>query len=106
MSPTRARACNEPQVPIRMNVVAPTRASSSSAIAVDGAPIPVDVQEIGTPRYTPVWVTYSRLLATSRVSSHTDETTGTRPGSPGSRTVGATSPGASFTWYWRLIPAP
>jgi hypothetical protein len=37
-----------------MNVVAPHRASSSIAIDVEGAPMPVDVQVIGTPWYTPV----------------------------------------------------
>src|SRR4249920_1860834 len=73
------------------------------AIAVEGQPIPVDVQEIGTPRYVPVNVTYSRLLATSRDSSHRLATSGTLPGSPGSRTYGATSPGASLRWYWTLI---
>ena len=38
-----------PAVPSRRNVVAPHRASSSIATDVEGAPIPVDVQEIGTP---------------------------------------------------------
>src|SRR3990172_3037507 len=103
MSPLATRSWNVPHVPIRTNVVAPTRASSSIAIAVEGQPIPVDVQLMGTPLYLPVYVTYSRLVATSCASSHWEATTATRPGSPGSRTYGATSPGASFTWYWRLI---
>src|SRR4029450_5561901 len=103
MSPLRTRSWNVPHVPIRTNVVARTRESSPSAIAVEGQPIPVDVQEIGTPRYVPVNVTYSRLLATSRESSHRLATRGTLPGSPGSRTYGATSPGASFRWYWTLM---
>jgi hypothetical protein len=54
MSPFATWSWNVPHVPILMNVVAPTRASSSMAIAVEGQPIPVDVQLIGTPRYTPV----------------------------------------------------
>src|SRR5919198_201445 len=102
MSPGRTRSWNVPHVPIRTNVVAPTRASSSIAIAVDGQPIPVEVHEIGTPLYVPVNVTYSRLLATSWDSSHRLATSGTRPGSPGSSTYGATSPGESLRWYWRL----
>ncbi len=64
MSPTATWSRNVPHVPIRMNVVAPTRASSSSAIEVDGAPMPVDVHEIGVPLYVPVQVTYSRFVAT------------------------------------------
>src|SRR5262245_24695788 len=102
MSPGRTRSWNVPQVPIRTNVVAPTRASSSIAIAADGQPIPVDVHEIGTPRYAPVNVTYSRLLATSCDSSQMLATSGTRPGSPGRSTYGATSPGESLRWYWTL----
>src|SRR5919204_4868477 len=102
MSPVRTRSWNVPHVPIRTNVVAPTRASSSIAIAVDGQPIPVEVHEIGTPLYVPVNVTYSRLLATSCDSSHRLATSGTRPGSPGSSTYGATSPGESLRWYCRL----
>ena len=86
MSPLCTRSWNVPHVPIRTNVVAPTRASSSIAIAVEGHPIPVDVHEIGTPRYVPVNVTYSRLLATSCDSSHRLATSGTLPGSPGSST--------------------
>ena len=49
MSPLRTRSWKVPHVPIRTKVVAPTRASSSIAIAVEGHPIPVDVQLIGTP---------------------------------------------------------
>jgi len=49
-SPIFARCWSDPHVPARRNVVAPTRASSSRAIAVEGAPIPVEVQLIGTPR--------------------------------------------------------
>src|SRR3989304_3679513 len=96
MSPLATRSWNVPHVPMRTNVFAPTRASSSIAIAVE-------VQLIGTPLYVPVYVTYSRLLATSCASSHWDATTATRPGSPGRRTYGATSPGASFPWYCRLL---
>ncbi len=58
--------------------------------------MPVDVQEIGTPLYTPVCVTYSRDVATWRDSSQSFEMTGTRPGSPGRSTYGATSPGEIF----------
>ena len=39
----------EPDVPTRIKVFAPTRTSSSIAIADDGQPIPVDVTETLTP---------------------------------------------------------
>ena len=53
-------------LPTRMNDVTPTRASSSTAIAVEGQPIPVEVTVIGWPRYVPTIVRCSRLWATSR----------------------------------------
>jgi hypothetical protein len=51
--------------------------------------MPVDVHEIGTPLYLPVWVTYSRGAATCRDSSHNAEMTGARPGSPGQQDIGS-----------------
>jgi hypothetical protein len=50
MSPFCTSSWNVPHVPTRMKVSAPHRASSSMAIDVDGAPMPVDVHEIGAPR--------------------------------------------------------
>ena len=49
-----------PQDPTRMKVSTPTRASSSTAMAAEGLPMPVDVTEIGTPSTVPVAVRYSR----------------------------------------------
>ena len=54
ISPFATLSRKVPQVPTLKKVVAPHRASSSMAIAVDGAPIPVDTQLIGAPLYTPV----------------------------------------------------
>ena len=48
-SPTAAASWMAPQEPTRTNVSAPTRASSSTAMAVDGDPIPVEVTETGSP---------------------------------------------------------
>ena len=47
-------------LPTRMNDVTPTRASSSTAIAVDGQPIPVEVTVISRPLYVPTIVRCSR----------------------------------------------
>ena len=78
--------CIAPDVPTRMNVSAPAPTSSSTAIAVDGQPIPVEVAATGTPSSVPVQVTYSRCWATNTGSLKWRAITSTRPGSPGSRT--------------------
>jgi hypothetical protein len=90
--PFETSSWNMPQVPMPMNVVAPTQASASSAIAVDGQPIPVEQHVIGAPLYVPVWVTYSRFVATCGPSSHMlcDQRHAAR--SPGHGKYGATSP--------------
>jgi len=55
-----------PQVPTRMNVSVPIAMSSSSALAVEGPPAPVEQAEIGPPsRSVPVKVTCSRSTAIS-----------------------------------------
>jgi hypothetical protein len=49
MSPIRIESRKVPAVPTRMKTRAPQRASSSMAIEVEGAPMLVEVHEIGTP---------------------------------------------------------
>ncbi|CAB4668249.1 unannotated protein [freshwater metagenome] len=78
-----------------MNVSAPTIANSSTAIAADGQPIPVEVTDTFSPSRYPVYVTYSRLDATNFASSKRAAIGSQRPGSPGSSTYRPTSPGAS-----------
>jgi hypothetical protein len=55
---TRSEKCTpfwiDPVVPTRMKVVAPMAASSSTAIAVDGDPIPVEQIETMRPPSSPV----------------------------------------------------
>ena len=81
------------------NVFAPTFANSSTAIAVDGQPIPVDVTETERPLYTPVMVLYSLLSATNVAESKCSAMNSTLPGSPGNITKSDTSPVFSWTWY-------
>ena len=75
-----------PVVPTLINVCAPIRINSSTAIAAAGPPIPVLVADIGTPLYLPVYVTYSLCLAISFFSSQYLTILYTLPGSPGRRT--------------------
>ena len=82
-SPSFTSRCSAPQVPMRMNVSAPHLTSSSTAIAVEGHPMPVEQHETLMPSTVPVNVRYSRLNATSFASSKNDAMSGTRPGSPG-----------------------
>ena len=92
-------------LPTRMNEVTPTRASSSTAIAVEGQPIPVEVTVTSRPLYVPTIVRCSRLWATSRGLSRYSATSGTRNGSPGRSATVLTSPGATSMWNWRT-PRP
>jgi hypothetical protein len=89
-----------PHDPTRMRVSAPTRANSSTAMAAEGEPIPVDVTDIGVPSSVPVAVRYSRWSATTVASSHSSVTVSTRSGSPGRRTASATSSSPTSRWYW------
>src|SRR5256712_2398796 len=82
-----------PQVPTRMNVCTPSSFSSSTPIATDGPPMPVDIVDTGTPSSLPVNVRYSRLNATSRAPSRYLAINGVRNGSPGTSTYSPTSPG-------------
>ena len=85
-------SCIAPEVPSLTNVLAPTFANSSTAIAVDGHPIPVDVTETERPLYKPVIVLYSLLSATNFAESKCSAMNSTLPGSPGSITKSETSP--------------
>ena len=104
-SPGSMPSCRAPVLPTRMKLVTPTRASSSTAMAVDGQPMPVDVTVIVRPWYVPFIVRCSRLCATSTGSSRYSATNGTRNGSPGMRTTVLTSPGATPMWNCRP-PSP
>ena len=86
--------CSPAELPTRMNDVTPTRASSSTAIAVDGQPMPVEVAVMRRPLYIPHIVRCSRLWATSRTSVRNSAISGTRNGSPGNSATVPTSPGS------------
>ena len=86
-----------------MTLVTPTRYSSSTAMAVEGQPMPVEVAVMWRPLYQPVIVRCSRLWATSRTSVRNSATNGTRNGSPGSSATEETSPGAMPMWYCRSV---
>ena len=104
-SPGSIPAWRAAVLPTRMNEVTPTRASSSTAIAVEGQPIPVEVTVTSRPLYVPTIVRCSRLWATSRGLSRYSATSGTRNGSPGRSATVLTSPGATSMWNWRT-PRP
>ena len=72
-----------PQVPTRRKVCTPSSRISSTPIATDGPPIPLETAETGTPATEPVKVRYSRLKATSRAPSRKPAMTAVRAGSPG-----------------------
>ena len=61
MSPMDTLGEVEAQLPTRIMVSAPLWCSSSTAMAVEGPPIPVLVTATGTPSRVPVQVRYSRL---------------------------------------------
>src|SRR5258708_39104191 len=88
-----------------MNVVAPIAASSSTAMAVGGEPMPVEQTETARPSRAPVYVTCSRLRAISRGLSSSRAIGSTRPGSPGRRTTSPTSPGLQRMWYCKSAMA-
>src|SRR5260370_5020060 len=92
-------------VPTRRKVCTPSSFSSSTAIATDGPPIPVDIVDTFTPSSEPVNVLYSRLNATSRARSRYFAIIGVRPGSPGTSTYSPTSPAARPMWYFFSVTA-
>src|SRR5260370_21635474 len=94
-----------PHVPTRRKVCTPSSFSSSTAIATDGPPIPVDIVDTFTPSSEPVNVLYSRLNATSRARSRYFAIIGVRPGSPGTSTYSPTSPAARPMWYFFSVTA-
>ena len=98
-SPTLVCSCIAPEVPSRTIVFTPMFANSSTPIAVEGHPIPVDITLTGLSLYVPVNVLYSLLKAISFASSKCPAINSTLPGSPGKITKSATSPGASPIWY-------
>src|SRR5699024_8247919 len=65
--------------------------SSSNAAPAPAAPTPCEATVTRSPRYVPVYVTYSRLLPTSVASSKISAMRRTRPGSPATKTFGAIS---------------
>ena len=91
-SPPHTSSFIPPQVPTLIKVSAPHLTSSSSAIADEGPPIPVEVTETFTPSKYPVYVTYSLLSATSFASSKYAAIFSHLFGSPGSITYFPTSP--------------
>src|SRR5438128_2139104 len=99
-SPILISGCAAPHVPTRRKVCTPSSLSSSTAIATDGPPMPVDIVDTFTPSSAPVKVRYSRLNATSRALSRYSAIFGVRNGSPGTSTYSPTSPGPRPTWYF------
>src|SRR5437870_4417916 len=99
-SPILISGCAAPHVPTRRKVCTPSSLSSSTAIATDGPPMPVDIVDTFTPPSAPVKVRYSRLNATSRALSRYSAIFGVRNGSPGTSTYSPTSPGPRPTWYF------
>ena len=85
-SPSRSDGCIAPHDPTRTRVWAPMVQSSSTAIAAEGPPMPVEVTLTATPSSVPVQVVYSRLAATLAAPSRWAAMRSQRPGSPGSRT--------------------
>jgi hypothetical protein len=71
------------EVPPRMKVSAPILASSSTAMAGDGPPIPVEATDAFSPPRNPVQVSHSRFKATLRGSSKKRAIGSRRPGAPG-----------------------
>jgi hypothetical protein len=94
-SPLNESGCIAPDVPTRMKVSAPILISSSTAMAADGQPIPVETTLTRSPSSVPVQVSYSRLRATRTGSSNRAAIGSHRPGSPGSSTYRPTSPRSS-----------
>ena len=103
LSPTLVKSCIAPDVPILTKVLAPILANSSTAIAVEGHPIPVEVTDTDLPLYFPVIVLYSLLWATTSAVSKWLAIVSTLPGSPGNMTKSATSPSFIWMWYWTSL---
>ena len=83
-----------PVVPTLRNVVTPSCASSSTAIDVDGPPIPVEQTMTSAPPTVPRIDVNSRFDASGTGSSSNSAMCATRPGSPGmmANVAPATSP--------------
>ena len=97
-SPPETFRSMPPLVPTRINVSAPHITSSSTAIAAEGPPIPVEHTLTFSPSRYPVYTVYSRVLAISFAPSSFPAIFGTRPGSPGSITYLPMSPFLVFRW--------
>jgi hypothetical protein len=82
-SPTAMSGWIAPVVPTRRNVRTPSCASSSTAIDVDGPPMPVEHTTTGVPPVQPSQLVYSRLAARAVGESNRSAIFATRPGSPG-----------------------
>ena len=63
-SPEHTGRAIPPQVPTRIKVFTPTAASSSTAIADEGPPMPVEHTVTVSPRSVPFHILYSRLVLT------------------------------------------
>jgi len=92
-----------PQVPTRTKVWTPSSRISSTPIATEGPPIPLETADTGVPLRVPVKVRYSRLKATSRAPSRNLAMTAVRAGSPGISTYLPTSSDVRPTWYFRSL---
>src|SRR5690348_5874172 len=99
-SPIFTSGCSAPHVPTRSSVCTPSSCSSSTPMATEGPPMPVDIADTGTPSTVPVKVRYSRLNATSFAPSRCLAMSGVRNGSPGTSTYCPTSPGPNPMWYF------
>ncbi len=91
-SPIFSPGFNAPALPILMKYLPPQAISSSTAMAQDGPPMPVEVIVTGTPLYTPVMVLNSRLKAISLASSKNSAALMTLWGAPGKITFSAIWP--------------
>jgi len=83
MSPHWTSAQVEAQVPTRMKVSAPHLWSSSTQMAVEGPPIPVEVTVTRSPSSVPSQVVNSRFRVTMRGLSRWAAISSHRSGSPG-----------------------
>src|SRR5215831_6279176 len=100
-SPIRMPGWPPPHVPTRRNVWTPSSPSSSTAMAMDGPPMPLEQVDTGVSPTRPVNVRYSRDQARSSAASRWRAIRAVRKGSPGTSTYWPTSPAARPTWYLR-----
>ncbi|MEM2869150.1 MAG: hypothetical protein QW379_01840 [Thermoplasmata archaeon] len=99
-SPMRTSGLRAPELPILISTgLLHMRDISTSAISVLSGPMPVDITEIPRPRHLPVCVTNSLCFLVRRPSSKSPATRSALAGSPQSRMLSASSPGASAMWY-------